>query len=54
MIENIKKYTPEDYEYRSAGFTEKDLEIMKIGYVGILFKNLFKKINSIIGKNNHV
>jgi len=50
MIENIKKYSPEDYEYRSAGFTEKDLEIMRIGYVGLLFKNLINKIKLILGK----
>jgi len=44
MIENIKKYKPEDYEYISAGFTKKDLEIMRIGYAGVFFKYLFKKL----------
>jgi len=44
MIENIKKYTPEDYDYQCGGISKKELEIMEIGYVGVFFKYSFKKL----------
>jgi hypothetical protein len=50
MIENIKKYSPEDYEYQSGGLSKKELEVMEIGYIGVFFKYCIKTIKKNILK----
>lgn len=47
MIENIKKYIPEDYRYKTIDDLEKEKEIYRIGYVGIFFKKIYNFFKGI-------
>ena len=48
MIENIKKFKPEDYLIENI--SKKESEIIDIGIVGIFFKYCYSRLKKLITK----